>query len=88
MAQWLMNMTGIYEDTGSNPWPCLLGLGSGIAVSLRYESQTQLGSQIAVAVVKAGSCRSDSTLSLGTSICHRSGPEKIKKKKRKSQNQK
>ena len=40
----------------------------------------QLGSHIAMAVAQASSCSSDSTLSLGTSICHGSGP-KIEKKK-------
>ena len=30
----------------------------------------QLGSLITVGVVLAGSCSSDSTLSLGTSMCH------------------
>ena len=33
--------------------------------------QTQLGSGVAMAVVEAGSCSSDSTPSLGTPICHR-----------------
>ena len=40
--------------------------------------QTQLGSCVAVAVVQAGSCSSDSTPSLGTSICHRFSPKKTK----------
>ena len=35
------------------------------------------------AVVQAGNCSSDSTPSLGTSICPRCGPKKIKEKKRK-----
>jgi len=39
----------------------------------------QLGSGVAVAVVKASSCSSDSIPSLGTSICHRYGPKKTKK---------
>ena len=38
----------------------------------------RLGSS--VAVVQAGSCSSDSTPSLGTSICCGCGPEKKKKK--------
>ena len=37
---------------------------------------------MAVAVVQASSCSSDSTPSLGTSMCHRCGPEKTKKKKK------
>ena len=40
-----------------------------------------LGSGLAVAVVSAGSCSSSLTCSLGTSICHRRGPELKKKKK-------
>ena len=43
--------------------------------------QTRLGSRIAVALVQA----SDSTPSLGTSICHRSNPRKKGKKKNKKQ---
>ena len=40
----------------------------------------QLGSGVAVAVGQAGSCSSDSTSSLETSICHRCGPKKQNKK--------
>ena len=43
-----------------------------------------LGSCIAVAVV--GDCSSDSTPSLGTSICPRCGPKKGKKRKKKETN--
>ena len=45
-------------------------------------SQMQLESGIAVAVAKAGSCSSDYTPSLGTSICHECGHRKDKKKKK------
>ena len=38
----------------------------------------QLGSHIAVAVVQTGSCSSDLTPGLGTSICHTCGPKKKK----------
>ena len=41
-------------------------------------SQTWLGSSIAVAVVQAGSYSSDSTPSLGTSICHQCGSRDTK----------
>jgi len=41
----------------------------------------QLGSGVAVAVAQAGSCSSDLTPSLGTSICHGCGPKKTEKKK-------
>ena len=48
-------------------------------------------SSSSAAVVSAGSCSSDSTPSLGTSICHRYGPKKAKtkakqKKKKKREN--
>ena len=43
--------------------------------------QTRLGSSLAVAVAEAGSCSSDWTSSLGTSICRGCGPEKQKNKK-------
>ena len=43
----------------------------------------RLGSHVAVAVAYAGSCSSDSTPSLGTSICPGGGPKKEKKKKEK-----
>ena len=36
----------------------------------------RLASGVAVAVVVAGCYSSDSTLSLGTSMCHRDGPKK------------
>ena len=42
-----------------------------------------LGSVMAVAGVEAGSCSSDSTPRLGTSICLGCGPKKKKKKKKK-----
>ena len=47
---------------------------------LYYRSQMQLRSYVAVAVVSVGSRSSDSTRSLGTSICHECGPKKKKKK--------
>ena len=45
----------------------------------------RLGSGVAVAVVQAGSCSSNSTPSLGTSICRRLGPKKKKAKKGRGQ---
>ena len=38
---------------------------------------------VAAAVAQAGSCSSDSTPNLGTSICHGCGSKKPKKKKKK-----
>ena len=37
--------------------------------------QTQLGARVALAVVQAGSCSSDLSPSLGTSMCHRCSPK-------------
>ena len=59
----------------------LSGLGIQHCHELWCRSQTQLGSDVAVA--EAGSCRSVLTPSLGTSICQRCGPKKQKKKKKK-----
>ena len=42
-----------------------------------------LESGVAVAVVYVGGCSSDSTSSLGTSICLKGGPKKNKKRKEK-----
>ena len=48
--------------------------------------QTRLGSHVAVAVAQAGSYSSDSTPSLGTSICCGYGPKRQGKKKTKKIN--
>ena len=45
----------------------------------------RLGSHVAVPVVLAGSCSSNLTPSLGTSMCHGCGPKKEKKKVYKQQ---
>ena len=54
--------------------------GSGIQCchELWFRLQTWFRSHIAVAVVYAGSCISDSTPSLGTSICCGYRPKKLK----------
>ena len=59
-------------------------LGSGIrrCRELGCRSQTRLRFCVAVAVAQAGSCSSDWTFSLGTSICHGCGPKKTKERKR------
>ena len=75
------NPTSIHEDTG-----LILALLRGLRIrhcwgELWCKLQMQLGSHVAVAVVKASSCSSDSTPSLGTSMCYGCGPKKQKKKK-------
>ena len=57
-----------------------MGQRSGIAARCGLKSQTWLGSVIAVAVWQAGSCNSNSTPSLGTSICCAYSSKKEKKK--------
>ena len=70
-------------------WVRFLALLSGLRVwcchDLRCRSKIQLrsGMVVAVAVAVASSCSSNSTPSLGTSICHSCGPKNQKKKKRK-----
>ena len=61
-------------------WAPSLASLSGLRIQccheLWYRSQIRLGSGVSVAVVQAGSCSSDSTPSLGTSICHRCSTKK------------
>ena len=69
-----MNLTSIREDMGSIP--DLSGSGNWRCCELWRRSQTQLRSDIAVAEAQASSYSSDSTPSLGTSICRGCGPRK------------
>ena len=61
------------------PLALLRGLRIRPCCELWCRSQTRLGSGVAVAVVEAGSCSSDSAPSLGTSICCGSGPKEQNK---------
>ena len=65
-------------------WVWSLASLSGLSIrpchGLQCRSQRRLGSSVSVAVVLACRCSSNSTPSLGTSICHRWGPKKQKKK--------
>ena len=74
------NPTRNHEVVGSIP-----GLLSGLRIWYCHElccrSQTRLGSHVAVTMVLAGGYSSDSTLSLGTSVCHKCSPKKKKEKK-------
>ena len=81
MAQRVKNLTRILEKVGSIPG--FSGLVTWHCWELWCRSQTLLRSGVAVAVLWAGSCSSDLTLSLGTSICSRLGPKNQKKKKKK-----
>ena len=58
--------------------PLLSGLRIQHCCELWCRSQARLGSGVAVAVVYASSCSSNSAPSLGTSICRRCGPKKQK----------
>ena len=77
------NPTNIHKDTGLIP-----GFASGLRIRHCHElwcrSQMWLGSgvDVAVAVVWAGSCSSDLTPSLGTSMHCRCGPRKKRKKEK------
>ena len=55
---------------------------SGIQCCHELWYRLQMGSGIAVVVAQASSCSSDSTPSLGTSMCHGCGPKKQKKEKK------
>ena len=75
VAQQVNNLTSIHEDAASIPgltqWVKDLVVPWAVV-----QITSQLGSHVAVAVVQAGSCSSDSTPGLGTSICCRYSPKK------------
>jgi len=64
----------------------VLSLGALRRLRIRHcselwcRSQMWLGSRVAVPVAVAGSCSSDSTPSLGASVCCKCSPKKKKKK--------
>ena len=75
------NPTSIHKVAGLIPGPPLSGLRIQRCGETWCRSWNWLGSGTAVAVAQAGSFSSDSTPSLGSSICRRCGPKKQKKKK-------
>ena len=83
------DLSSIHEDVGLIPgldqW--VSGLRIQHCCELWYRLQTQLGSLVAVAVVKASSCSSDLTPSLGTSLgCRYSSKKQNKKRTKKPKN--
>ena len=87
------NLTRIYEDVASI-LASLIGLRIWHFCELwcRLQRQLRSGVAVAVAVAQAGNCRSDSTPSLGTSICRGCSPKKThthtQKKPHQTQNKK
>ena len=82
MAQWLTNPTRNH-GVAVQSLALLSGLGIRRCRKLWCRLQTWLGSRVAVALPQTGGYSSDSTPSLGTSICHGSSPRKGKKRKKK-----
>ena len=70
----VMNLTSIQEDTGSIP-----GLTQWVEDLAVVRLQIPLRSGMALAVAVVGSCSSNMTSSLGTSIYHRCSHKKQKK---------
>ena len=84
-----MNPTRIHEDEGSIPGLTHKDEGSIPGLTHKDEgsipglTQWVRESHVAVDVVWAGSCSSDTTPSLGTSTYYRCSPKKKKEKRRK-----
>ena len=76
----VINPASIQEDVGLIPGLAQWVESLGIACELWYRSQMQFISCVAVGVVEAGSCSSNLTPCLGTSICLGCGPKKQKNK--------
>ena len=77
MAQRLKNLTQCPWGPGVRSLASLSGLRGQPCYKVRCRSQRQPGPGVAVAVLSARSCSSDSSPNLGTSISHRWGLENI-----------
>ena len=82
------NWTRNHEVAGSTPAFAQWIKDRPHCSELWYRLHIWLRSGVAVAMAVAGRCSSDSSPSLGTSICHRFGPKKQKKKKKKEKKKK
>ena len=79
MAQWRQIQLGTMRMRVQS-LASLSGLRIRHCHELWCRPQTRLGSCVAVSVAQAGSCSSDSTPNLGTSICLEYSPQIQKKK--------
>ena len=82
VAQWVKSLTSILLRMWIQSLASLSGLRILSCHKLLCRSQMLLRSCVAVAAVQVSSCGSNSTPSLGMSICHMYGPKKKKKKKK------
>ena len=78
MAQRIENPTSIHGDVDLIPGLAQWVKGIQYCHKMQGRSQMRLRSSIAVVTVETGSCSSDSTPSLGTSVCCGCGCKKQK----------